>query len=50
MATPFLGELKLVAFDFAPMGWAFCNGQLLSIAQNQALEQSGTVSSAASPL
>jgi microcystin-dependent protein len=37
MATPFLGELKLVAFDFAPMGWAFCNGQLLSIAQNQAL-------------
>jgi len=37
MATPFLGELKLVAFDFAPMGWAFCNGQLLSIAQNTAL-------------
>ncbi len=37
MATPFLGELKLVAFDFAPIGWAFCNGQLLSIAQNQAL-------------
>jgi microcystin-dependent protein len=37
MATPFLGELKLVPFDFAPTGWAFCNGQLLSIAQNTAL-------------
>ena len=37
MATPFLGELKLVPFDFAPVGWAFCNGQLLSIAQNTAL-------------
>ena len=37
MATPFLGELKLVALDFAPTGWAFCNGRLLPIAQNQAL-------------
>ena len=37
MATPFLGELKLVPFDFAPVGWAFCNGQLMAIAQNQAL-------------
>lgn len=33
----FLGELKLVPFNFAPKGWAFCGGQLLSIAQNQAL-------------
>ncbi len=38
MATePFLGEIRAVSFNFAPKGWAFCNGQLLSIAQNQAL-------------
>jgi microcystin-dependent protein len=37
MATPFIGEVKMVSFDFAPKGWAFCNGQLLPIAQNQAL-------------
>lgn len=37
MATPFIGEVKMIAFDFAPKGWALCNGQLLSIAQNQAL-------------
>jgi microcystin-dependent protein len=37
MATPFLGELKLISFNFAPKGWAFCNGQLLPINQNQAL-------------
>jgi microcystin-dependent protein len=30
-------ESPRLAFDFAPIGWAFCNGQLLSIAQNQAL-------------
>ena len=34
---PFLGEIRLVAFPFAPQGWAECNGQLLSIDQNQAL-------------
>jgi microcystin-dependent protein len=34
---PFLGQLILVPYDFAPNGWALCNGQLLSIAQNQAL-------------
>lgn len=34
---PFLGQLMLVGFNFAPKGWAFCNGQLLSIAQNSAL-------------
>ena len=34
---PFLGQLMLVPYDFAPNGWALCNGQLLSIAQNQAL-------------
>ena len=34
---PFLGELRCVAFNFAPQGWAFCDGQLLPINQNQAL-------------
>lgn len=37
MATPFLGEVRVFAFGFAPRGWAQCNGQLLGIAQNQAL-------------
>jgi microcystin-dependent protein len=37
VSEPFLGEIKLVSFNFPPKGWAFCNGQLLSIAQNQAL-------------
>jgi microcystin-dependent protein len=34
---PFLGEIRLFSFGFAPRGWAFCNGQLLAINQNQAL-------------
>jgi microcystin-dependent protein len=37
MSTPFLGQLKIVSFNFAPKGWAMCNGQILSIAQNAAL-------------
>jgi microcystin-dependent protein len=37
MSDPFLGELKLMSFVFPPKGWALCNGQILSIAQNQAL-------------
>jgi microcystin-dependent protein len=37
MATPFLGELKLVSFSFPPKGWAACNGQTLAINQNTAL-------------
>lgn len=37
MALPFLGEIKLLGFDFAPRGYALCNGQIMSIAQNQAL-------------
>lgn len=37
MAEPFLGEIKIVSFNFAPKGWAFCNGQTLAIQQNQAL-------------
>ncbi len=37
MSTPFLGEIKIFSFSFAPKGWAMCNGQLLPISQNQAL-------------
>jgi microcystin-dependent protein len=37
MGTPFMGELKLISWNFAPQGWAFCNGQFLPINQNQAL-------------
>ena len=37
MAEPFLGEIRLFTFQFAPKGWALCNGQLLPINQNQAL-------------
>jgi microcystin-dependent protein len=36
-ATPFLGEMRWVAFSFPPKGWAACNGQVLPINQNQAL-------------
>jgi microcystin-dependent protein len=35
--APFMGELRIFAFNFAPKGWAMCNGQLLPINQNQAL-------------
>ena len=35
--TPFLGQIMCVGFNFAPVGWAMCNGQLMSIAQNTAL-------------
>src|SRR5882672_8049716 len=37
MAEPFLAEIRIMSFDFAPKGWAQCNGQLLPINQNQAL-------------
>lgn len=37
MGTPFLGEIKVISWNFAPAGWAFCNGQFLPINQNQAL-------------
>ena len=37
MADPFVGEIRLFAGNFAPTGWALCNGQLLPIAQNTAL-------------
>lgn len=39
MADPFLGEIRVFAFDFAPRNWALCRGQLLPIAQNNALFQ-----------
>ena len=37
MADPFVGEIRIFGFNFAPTGWALCNGQLLPINQNQAL-------------
>lgn len=39
MSEPYIGEVRLVGFNFAPVGWAFCQGQLLSIAENAALFQ-----------
>ncbi len=35
--NPFVGQIIMVGFNFAPIGWALCNGQLLPISQNQAL-------------
>ena len=37
MGTPFLSEIRIMSFGFAPKGWAQCNGQLMPINQNQAL-------------
>src|SRR5580658_7527465 len=37
MSEQYLGEIRMFGFTFAPSGWAFCNGQLLSISQNTAL-------------
>jgi microcystin-dependent protein len=37
MAEPFLSEIRIMSFVYAPQGWALCNGQLLPINQNQAL-------------
>lgn len=37
MSQPFLGEIKIISWNFSPKGWAFCNGQFLPINQNQAL-------------
>jgi len=37
MTTPFLGQIAIYGFQFAPRNWAYCNGQLLAIAQNSAL-------------
>lgn len=37
MSSPFLGEIMMVPYNFAPLGWAFCDGQILPISQNTAL-------------
>ena len=37
MSEPFVGEIRMFAGNFAPQGWAFCDGQLLSVNQNDAL-------------
>ena len=37
MGTPYLSEIRFMAFNFPPKGWAFCNGQTMSIQQNAAL-------------
>ena len=37
MSDPFVAEIRIFGFNFAPTGWAFCNGQLLPISQNTAL-------------
>ncbi len=39
MSQPYIGEVRLVGFNFAPVGWSICNGQLQSIAENPALFQ-----------
>lgn len=37
MAQPYVGEIRVFAGNFAPVGWAFCDGQLLSISENETL-------------
>src|SRR3954466_9868395 len=37
MASPFVAEIRIFGFNFAPTGWAICNGQLMPISQNTAL-------------
>ena len=37
MSEPFLAEIRMVGFNFPPRGWAFCDGQILPISQNQSL-------------
>jgi microcystin-dependent protein len=37
MSQPFIGEIRMVGFNFPPVGWAFCDGQLLAISENDAL-------------
>ena len=37
MSEPYIGEIRMVGFNFAPQGWAMCNGQLMSIGENDAL-------------
>jgi microcystin-dependent protein len=37
MSQPFMGEVKIISWNYSPKGWAYCNGQFLPINQNQAL-------------
>jgi microcystin-dependent protein len=37
MSTPYIGEIRIFAGNFAPLGWAFCNGQLMAVSQHDAL-------------
>jgi microcystin-dependent protein len=37
MGSPYVGEIRLVAFNFTPVGWSFCNGATLAISQNEVL-------------
>jgi microcystin-dependent protein len=37
MSNPFVAEIRIFPFNFAPKGWAFCNGQIMSLSQNTAL-------------
>ncbi|HTQ10810.1 MAG TPA: tail fiber protein [Fimbriimonadaceae bacterium] len=37
MATPYIGEIRVVPYNFAPVGWAFCDGSVMAISQNEAL-------------
>ena len=37
MSEPYVGEIRMVGFNFAPNGWALCNGQLLAISENTTL-------------
>jgi microcystin-dependent protein len=39
MAQPYVGEIRMVGFNFAPQGWALCNGQLMPITENEILFQ-----------
>ena len=39
MGTPFVGEIRCFGFNFAPVGWAFCDGQLMAISENEVLFQ-----------
>src|SRR5271168_511207 len=39
MSSPYVGEIRMAGFNFAPVGWMFCQGQLLSITQNSTLFQ-----------
>ena len=37
MGSPYIGEIRMTGFNFAPVNWAFCNGQLISISENSTL-------------